>query len=57
MGIWTLQASIFLENAASIALHNSCGFREIGVRQRIGKRLGVWRDTLLLERRSMIVGL
>jgi phosphinothricin acetyltransferase len=50
--IWTLQASIFPENAASLALHKSCGFREVGRRERIGQMNGVWRDTLLLERRS-----
>jgi L-amino acid N-acyltransferase YncA len=51
-GIWTLQASIFPENEGSIALHKSCGFREIGRRERIGKLNGIWRDTVLLERRS-----
>jgi len=55
-GIWTLQASIFPENAASISLHNTCGFREVGRRQRIAKMKGVWRDTLLFERRSKLVG-
>ena len=55
-GIWTLQASIFPENVASLALHNACGFRVVGTRQRIGKMKGVWRDTLLLERRSQLVG-
>jgi phosphinothricin acetyltransferase len=55
--IWTLQAGIFPENAASIALHKSRGFREVGVRRRIGKRDGVWRDVLLLERRSSTVGI
>ena len=55
-GIWTLQASIFPENVASISLHKSCGFREVGTRARIGKLKGVWRDTVLLERRSKIVG-
>lgn len=55
--IWTLQASIFPENIASISLHKSCGFREVGRRQRIGKMNGVWRDTILLERRSKIVGI
>jgi L-amino acid N-acyltransferase YncA len=55
-GIWTLQASIFPENAASISLHNSCGFREVGTRKRIGKMKGVWRDTVLFERRSKLVG-
>ncbi|MGD0162011.1 MAG: N-acetyltransferase family protein [Candidatus Sulfotelmatobacter sp.] len=55
-GIWTLQAGIFRENAASVALHKSCGFREVGVRQRIGKLGGTWRDVLLLERRSATIG-
>jgi L-amino acid N-acyltransferase YncA len=55
--IWTLQAGIFPENAASIALHKSRGFREVGVRRRIGKRDEVWRDVLLLERRSSTVGI
>jgi len=50
--VWTLQASIFPENSPSIKLHLSCGFREIGYREKIGKMDGVWRDTLLLERRS-----
>ena len=54
--IWTLQAGIFPENVASIALHKSCGFREVGLRQKLGQRDGVWRDVLLLERRSSIVG-
>ena len=55
-GIWTLQASIFPENTASLRLHKSCGFREIGRRERIGKMNGVWRDTVLLERRSGVAG-
>ena len=55
-GIWTLQAGVFPENAASIKLHLGCGFREVGRRERIGKLNGVWRDTLLLERRSRTVG-
>jgi phosphinothricin acetyltransferase len=55
--IWTLQAGIFPENAASIALHTSRGFREVGVRRHIGKRDEVWRDVLLLERRSSTVGI
>ena len=54
--IWTLQASIFPENTASLRLHKSCGFREIGRRDRIGKMNGVWRDTVLLERRSDVAG-
>lgn len=52
--IWTLQASVFPENVASVSLHKSCGFREVGRRERIGKMNGVWRDTLLLERRSKV---
>jgi L-amino acid N-acyltransferase YncA len=55
-GFWTLQAGIFPENAPSIALHKSCGFREVGVRQKLGQRGGVWRDVLLFERRSSSVG-
>lgn len=55
-GLWTLQAGIFPENEASLALHRSCGFREVGRRERIGTLLGVWRDVLLLERRSRNVG-
>jgi len=50
-GIWTLQASIFPENTASIELHLKCGFREVGRRERIAMLNGVWRDTLLFERR------
>ena len=56
-GIWTLQASIFPENTSSLELHRRCGFREIGRRERIAQHNGVWRDTILLERRSPIVGL
>ena len=56
-GLWTLQASIFPENAASLALHVACGFRVAGRRQRIAQHHGLWRDTLLLERRSERVGL
>ena len=55
--IWTLQAGIFRENVASISLHKVCGFREIGVRKKLGKLNDVWRDVLLLERRSEIVGI
>jgi L-amino acid N-acyltransferase YncA len=50
-GIWTIQTSIFPENAASLALHLRVGFRVVGRRERIAQRGGVWRDTLLLERR------
>lgn len=55
-GIWTLQAGMFPENTGSLALHQSCGFREVGRRLRIGKMRGTWRDTILLERRSTVVG-
>lgn len=55
-GIWTLQAAIFPENIASVKLHLRCGFREVGRRERISKLNGVWRDTLLFERRSKTVG-
>ena len=50
-GIWTLQESIFPENTASIELHLRCGFREVGRRERIAMLNGVWRDTILFERR------
>jgi len=56
LGIWTLQAVVFPENVATIALHWSCGFREVGRRERIGKLSGQWRDTILLERRSQRTG-
>jgi phosphinothricin acetyltransferase len=55
-GFWTLQAGIFPENAASLALHAQCGFRVIGRRERVGRHHGVWRDTVQLERRSQVVG-
>jgi phosphinothricin acetyltransferase len=55
-GIWTLQASIFPENASSIAIHRKCGFRMVGTREGIGCMDGRWRDTVLMERRSAIVG-
>ena len=54
-GLWTLQAGVFPENEASLALHRACGFREVGRRERIGKLNGVWRDVVLLERRSGVV--
>ena len=54
-GIWTLEAGIFPENRPSVALHLSCGFRLVGVRERIGKQGSDWRDVLLLERRSEVV--
>ncbi|WBB80542.1 GNAT family N-acetyltransferase [Micromonospora sp. WMMD882] len=54
-GIWTIQSGVFPENTASIELHRRAGFRTIGVRERIGRRHGRWRDVLLLERRSPTV--
>jgi L-amino acid N-acyltransferase YncA len=56
-GIWTLQGATFAENEASLRLQRACGFREIGRRVRIAQRLGVWRDTILTERRSTVIGL
>ncbi len=50
-GIWTIQTSIFPENGASVALHLRAGFRVVGTRERIGQLDGVWRDTVLMERR------
>jgi L-amino acid N-acyltransferase YncA len=55
-GIWALQGGVFPENVASIALQRACGFREVGRRERLGKMNGIWRDVLLLERRSRVVG-
>ena len=55
-GIWTLQGATFPENEASLRLQRACGFREIGRRERIAQLRGVWRDTILTERRSAIVG-
>jgi L-amino acid N-acyltransferase YncA len=55
-GFWTLQAGIFPENEASIALHRACGFRIVGHRERLGQMHGVWRDVVLMERRSKVVG-
>jgi phosphinothricin acetyltransferase len=54
-GIWTLQTSIFPENEASLRLHYRVGFRVVGVRKRIAKRDGLWRDTVLMERRSEVI--
>ncbi|MDV5144012.1 N-acetyltransferase family protein [Streptomyces sp. SBC-4] len=51
-GIWTIQCGIFPENTASLAVHARAGFRVIGTRERIGRHHGVWRDTVLVERRS-----
>lgn len=54
---WTLQAGIFPENEASIYVHKKLGFRTVGNREKIGQMNGVWRDIILLERRSKIVGI
>ncbi|MFH9235004.1 MULTISPECIES: GNAT family N-acetyltransferase [Streptomyces] len=51
-GIWTIQSGVFPENTASLAVHERAGFRVIGTRERIGRHHGVWRDVVLLERRS-----
>jgi phosphinothricin acetyltransferase len=56
-GLWTLQAGIFAENETSIKLHERCGFRFVGKRERIGQLDGIWKDTVLLERRSDKIGL
>jgi L-amino acid N-acyltransferase YncA len=54
-GIWTLQAGVFHENRPSVTLHLSCGFRVLGLHERIGQLSGEWRDVLLLERRSEVI--
>ena len=54
---WTLQSGIFPENEASINVHLNLGFRKVGTRERIGQMNGVWRDVILLERRSAVVGI
>jgi L-amino acid N-acyltransferase YncA len=55
-GIWTLQGSIFPENVASLKMVEAAGFRQVGRRERIGKLMGQWRDVILVERRSQVVG-
>ena len=55
-GIWTLQATILRENTASLILHRACGFREVGYREKFGNLNGRWRDAVLMERRSPVVG-
>lgn len=54
-GIWTIQAGIFPENAASVAVHLAAGFRVVGTRERLGKHHDTWRDVLFMERRSAVV--
>jgi L-amino acid N-acyltransferase YncA len=56
-GLWTLQAGILAENDASIAIHQRAGFRIVGRREKLGQLNGVWRDVILLERRSTVVGI
>lgn len=55
--LWTLQSGIFPENTASIRLHEACGFRKIGYREKIGNMNGTWRDNIIMERRSKVVGI
>ena len=57
IGIWTLQGGTFPENTASIALQKNCGFREVGTREKIGCMNGQWRDVVLMERRSKVIGI
>jgi L-amino acid N-acyltransferase YncA len=54
-GIWTIQSGVFPENTASLRLHQRAGFRTVGVRERVGRHHGRWRDVVLLERRSQTV--
>jgi L-amino acid N-acyltransferase YncA len=56
-GIWTLQAMVFPENAASVALLKNFGFRQVGYRERIGRMKGIWRNVVLWERRSQLAGI
>ncbi len=56
-GFWTFQSGIFPENKASIKLHEKTGFRYLGKRERVGQLDGIWKDNLLFERRSKIVGI
>ena len=56
-GLWALQGGIFPENARSIALHKKNGFRVVGIREKLGKMNGKWRDVVLLERRSTVAGI
>ncbi|MFV2114758.1 GNAT family N-acetyltransferase [Micromonospora sp. LOL_025] len=54
-GIWTIQSGVFPENTASLGLHRRAGFRVVGVRERVGRHRGRWRDVVLLERRSPVI--
>jgi phosphinothricin acetyltransferase len=55
-GIWTIESGVFPENVASLALHRRVGFRVVGTQERVGQHFGRWRDVVLLERRSSVVG-
>jgi L-amino acid N-acyltransferase YncA len=55
-GIWTIQAGVLTDNTASRALLAGCGFREVGIREQLGKLDGIWRDVVLVERRSTVTG-
>jgi phosphinothricin acetyltransferase len=54
-GIWTIQSGVFPENTASLTLHERAGFRVVGVRERVGRHYGKWRDVVLIERRSPVI--
>lgn len=57
-GLWTLQSGILRENMQSVFLHSKCGFREIGYKEKVGRMPdGTWHDTILMERRSKVVGI
>lgn len=58
IGLWTLQSRIIRENTSSIALHKKCGFREVGIKEKLGRmeKTGIWHDIVLMERRSKVVG-
>ena len=56
-GYWTIQTGIFPENEVSLALHRSCGFRDLGTRRQVGRHHDIWRDVIVLERRSPRVGI
>ncbi len=56
-GIWTIQSGVFPQNDASLRLHGQAGFRVVGTRERVGRHHGIWRDTVLIERRSKRAGL
>jgi L-amino acid N-acyltransferase YncA len=54
-GIWTIQSGIFTENTANLRLHQAAGFRTVGTRERIGQHHGIWREVVLIERRSQVM--